>query len=115
MKPIYDANMCDWKHARGLLIDTNLQTLDIKHLAEFENVYRMRCRLAIQIYKNWLRDYDAETNVVQLLYGSIEGMLLRQQAEHAVRLYWTIRKDFRAALKKYLENMTSYKSYARAA
>ncbi|MEM6781681.1 MAG: hypothetical protein AAF569_07440 [Pseudomonadota bacterium] len=115
MTPLYQNNTCDWNHARGLLIDANLQTLDIKHMSEFENIYKMRCRLAIKLYKDWLRDYDAQTDVVELLYGSIEGMLLRQQAEHAVKLYWVIRRDFRAALKKYLENMTSYKSHARAA
>lgn len=110
MNPIYDQNKCDWVHARGLLIDANLQAMDIKHMAEFESVYRQRCRLAIGMYKDWIHSYQSETDIVELLYGSIEGMMLKQQAQDAVKLYWMVRQDFRQALKKYLNNVSTYRS-----
>lgn len=115
MNPIYEQQTCDWIHARGMLIDTNLQAMDIKHLAEFENIYRRRCRLAIDMYKDWLREYKTETDIVELLYGSIEGMMLRQQAVNAVKLYWMIRMDFREALNKYLSKVSTYRPIKYAA
>lgn len=115
MKPIYDRDTCDWRHARGLLIDANLQALDIKHMAEFENIYKKRCQLAISMYKSWIEDYKSETDVMELLYGSIEGMMLKQQAQDSIKLYWIVRKDFRRALEKYLNKVASHKCKKLAA
>lgn len=97
------------------IIQTDLQALDIKHLAEFEYTYRKRCQLSIALYKNWLKEYKQETDSMQLLYGSIEGMMLRAQAMDAVRLYWIIRQDFRAVFKSYLGKVTSYSRFKQAA
>lgn len=115
MKPIYQKDSYNWHHARGLLVDTNLQAMDIKHLGEFENLYRQRCKLAITMYKDWKKTYQSESDVVELIYGSIEGMFLKKQAEDAAHLYWIIRQDFRNALSHYLSNITTYRPMAYAA
>ena len=58
----------------------NLQLLDLRHLADVESFYKKRALLSIRLYKDWLCEYENETDILALLYGSIEGMFLRRQA-----------------------------------
>ena len=105
----------DLRRACRNFIETDLQMLDLKHLAEFENIYRKRARLAIRLYKDWRKEYEDQTDSLELLYGSIEGILIRRQAEDAVRLYWIVRQDFQAAFKSYLGKISSKNLYPKAA
>lgn len=104
-----------WAQARECFLQTNVQAIDVKHLAEYEHVYRYRCRVAIQLYKNWRDDYEKETDVIALLYGRIEGEMLRAQAVHAIELYWAIRLDFKVLFDRYVERITAQKSYKEIA
>lgn len=113
MKPLLSLKAVDdLRHASRTFIERDLQILDLKHLAEFEAVYRRRCRLAITLYKDWQKNFHQETEALEMLYGSIEGMMIRRQAQDAVKLYWIIRQDFRTAFKTYLERMAKNNVYA---
>jgi len=98
----------DLEQSRLVFLKSNLQAFDLKHLGEIEHIYKGRCRLAISLYKNWLKDYEQETDHLALLYGGVDGILLRRQAEDAVQAYWVIRNDFRQALNSYIKRITHY-------
>lgn len=85
-----------------------LQIFELKQLADMEAGYRAKCKQAIEVYKNWQLQHKAETDMIELLYGGLEGRMLRAQAEDMVRMYWVIRQDFRRAFKEYLAKSCCY-------
>jgi 3-phenylpropionate/cinnamic acid dioxygenase small subunit len=90
----------------------NMQIFDLKQLADMEATYRQNCKQAVIEYKNWERQYKDETDMLALLYGTIEGNMLRRRAEDSVGMYWTVRRDFRNWFNCYLAktNCYSYKT-----
>jgi len=93
----------------------NLQIFDIKQLADFEHHYKRKCLESIQAYKNWKKIHSQQTDVIELLYGSVKGIMLRRQAEDSIRLYWMVRQDMRQALMSYLSHKCCLPSYKKAA
>lgn len=97
------------QRARGEL-NAGLQIFELKQMADMEANYKTQCQQAIQAYKVWRMAHENETDVIELLYGNLEGVMLRRRAEDLINLYWTIRQDFRRGFKKYLEKSCSYPS-----
>lgn len=97
-------------------ISNNLEIFELKQLADKEAQYRRHCQKAIRKYKNWCRTQEDQTDIIEILYGSMEGRIYRGQAEDTVRLYWAIRKHFRQAFLIYLDKTGYYpKSHKIAA
>ena len=92
---------------------SGLQIFELKQLADMEAHYKEQCRDALKAYKTWRRRHDAETDVIALLYGNLEGIMLRHQAEDAVQIYWTIRHDFRRGFRDYIDKCGCYPSTGR--
>jgi len=85
----------------------SLQIFELKQLAEIESEYKNKCRDAIREYKNWHRIQRNKTDVIEILYGNLEGIMLRRYAEEAIKVYWVIREDFRCSFKSYIQKHCS--------
>lgn len=88
----------------------NLQIFELKQLADLEAAYKNQCKRAIQDYKIWRLKHKSETDIIELLYGNLEGIMLRRRAEDAIHMYWVVRQDFRKSFKEYLEKSCCYPS-----
>src|SRR5688572_11690334 len=104
----------DMQTLRGTALGS-LQIFDLKQMAEKEQECRSRALKAIEAYKKWKRDYAAQTDVIELLYGNVEGIILRRQAEYAVRYYGILRHDFCQAFKVYMAQSIKFPTQKRAA
>jgi hypothetical protein len=91
-------------------LQSNFQIFDLKQLADMEATYKGSCQKAVADYKSWGRRYGDETDAIAMLYGTLEGAVLRRHAENAVGAYWTIRRDFRRWLHCYLDKAQCYPS-----
>ncbi len=89
-------------HLTEHILQRNLQFFDLKQMIEYEAHYKSAARQSIRAVKNWRRAYESETDMVGLLYGSVEGVMLRRQAEDFAKLYWLVRTDVRAAMDIYV-------------
>ncbi len=81
-----------------------LQILDLKQLAEMEDSYKKKCIETLHAYKDWKEIQKSEKDMIALLYGNLEGIMLRRHAEETIKLYWKIRTDFRKGFKDYIQN-----------
>jgi len=104
-----------FQRMRKEIMHRDLQIFDIKQLADFEHFYKIKCLESIRAYKNWKKIYRQQTDVLELLYGSVKGIMLRRQAEDSIRLYWMVRQDMRQALASYLSHRCCFPSYIKAA
>jgi hypothetical protein len=86
----------------------NLQLFELKQLADMENDYKARCKKALADYKIWGKRHAQETDMIAIIYGNLQGQVLRCNAQESVRAYWTIRKDFRCWFNRYLKQTTHY-------
>ncbi len=94
---------------RNALLNSKLQIFEVKQLAELEDKYRKQLKLSLCAYRLWQKQYRDETDTVELLYGQLKGIILRQNAQSAARGYWIIRQDFRVIFKNYLnQNSNTY-------
>jgi hypothetical protein len=89
-------------------ISKNLDIFELKQLADMEALYRQQCQKALISYKIWAKNHEGETDQIALLYGNLQGNVLRANAKEAVRAYWTVRTDFRRWFKQYLSNIQHY-------
>jgi len=80
----------------------------VKQFAELENYYKLQCRQALSDYKKWKRGHLEETDTVQMLYGQLDGIILRHRAQTTASAYWIVRCDYRCVLKSYLSNIPTY-------
>ncbi len=85
----------------------DLEILEVKQLAELEDKYRKQCKLALCAYRCWQKHYKAETDVIELIYGQLKGIVLKQNAYANIQAYWIIRRDFRNCFYNYLKDKTS--------
>ncbi len=90
-------------HRLPICTGSGFQIFELKHLADMEADYKRKCRFAIKAYKSWCKGRQAQKDVIELLYGNLEGVMLRRQAENSIEMYWTLRRDFRREFKSYLE------------
>ena len=86
----------------------NLEIFEIKQLAEKEAAYKEMCHLALKRYKKWKKIHSDQTDIIELLYGSMEGHMYRNVAIESIQLYWSIRKHFRISFTRYLEKTGCY-------
>ena len=93
----------------------NLQIFDLKQLADIEAAYKQKCLQAFAAYRAWGQSQSDRTDTIERLYGTLEGTLLRRQAENTVQAYWIIRRDFRAAFQTYLIKNCCYKPSVKQA
>lgn len=118
MKQIIEIKRNHADFCRGAAFSGKLEIFELKQLADMEASYKARCRHALELYKNWRRLYSQQTDMIELAYGNLEGVMLRRRAEDAVRAYWIIRRDFRGLFEEYLgyyQKNSSYKNSSRAA
>ncbi|MAZ75954.1 MAG: hypothetical protein CMH31_01480 [Micavibrio sp.] len=92
------------------ILTKNLEIFEVKQLADKEAVYKALCNAAIKRYKNWKKTQIDQTDLIELLYGGMEGKMHRQMAIESIRLYWSIRKHFRISFAHYLEKTGCYPS-----
>jgi hypothetical protein len=88
----------------------NLQIFELKQLADMEAAYKRKCLAAFATYKSWCKAQASQTDNIELLYGTLEGTLLRRHAQNTVQAYWIIRRDFRKAFEDYLAKNCCYPS-----
>jgi len=81
---------------------TGLQILDLKQLADMEDSYKKQCRQALKDYRHWRTVHNCQTDMIAMLYGALEGIMLRRRAEDSTQAYWIIRRDSRRAFANYL-------------
>ncbi len=93
---------------RHSILKQKLQVFEVMQFTELENHYKAKCRKAIVEYKSWKRVHSQETDVIQMMYGQLEGILLRHQAQNAVQAYWIMREDAKQAVKGYLTALPIY-------
>ncbi len=98
---------------RAALTNSKLQVFEVKQMAELEDQFKNECKRALYVYRNWQKQYQAETDAVELLYGQLKGIILRRYAENAVQAYWVIRQDFRAVFSRYINNHAIYQPNER--
>lgn len=84
------------------ILQRDLQLFDLKQMIDYEARYKQHARESIRALKSWQRHYAGQTDMVELLYGSIEGVMLRRRAEDFTRLYWLVRADSRKAIALYM-------------
>jgi len=89
-------------------LEGRLQIFEMKQLADMEAGYKTKCRAALKQYKKWQAGYEGETDMIELLYGNLEGIMHRRRAEDSVRAYWIIRQDFRRLFADYLAQTKAY-------
>lgn len=95
---------------RDVVLNHRLELFEVKQLAEMEASFKDQCKVALRSYKKWCAQYQHETDVIELFYGQLTGIILRRQAENAVQAYWIIRHDFRSAFARYLDNHKPYQT-----
>lgn len=103
------------RHMTEQILCRDLQFFDLKQMIEFERHYKAAARAEIGELKKWRRLYEAETDMVGLLYGSIEGVMLRRRAEDFAKLYWLVRGDVRQAMEIYTGRTRAAVAWRRAA
>lgn len=103
------------RHMTEQILRRDLQFFDLKQMIEFERHYKTAARGAIGELKKWRRAYEAETDMVGLLYGSVEGVMLRRRAEDFAKLYWLVRGDVRAAMEIYTGRARAAVAWRQAA
>jgi len=86
----------------------DLEIFEIKQLADKEALYRRICRDAIKNYRSWQHMQSDQTDMIELLYGRMEGNMHRSQMKESIKMYWAIRKHFRIAYARYLEKTGCY-------
>ncbi|NQZ13827.1 MAG: hypothetical protein HRT94_03230 [Alphaproteobacteria bacterium] len=96
-------------------ISHDLDIFELKQLADKEALYKARCQKAIQSYKHWCKSQEDQTDIIEILYGSMEGRIYRGQAEDTIKLYWAIRKHFRKAFFSYLDKTGCYRKDTKIA
>lgn len=97
-----------------LISQSNLQIFDLKQLADMEDDYKKKTRHAIDEYKSWKELHRKQKDMIEILYGGMEGTLLRHQAENTTRIYWRLRTDLRKALCVYIQTCCK-PDYSKAA
>lgn len=96
------------EYSRTQQLKGGLQLFELKQMADMEADYQKECAKAIKAYKAWRCAHEEETDMIELLYGNLEGIVLRRHAEAAVQSYWVIRQDFRHLFKEYLAKSCCY-------
>ena len=86
----------------------NLEIFEVKQLADKEEAYKTMCKAAIRRYKNWKKEYDDQTDMIELLYGGMEGRMHHKMALESIKMYWSIRRHFRISFALYLEKTGCY-------
>ncbi len=97
---------------RNDILNQKLQIFEVKQFGELEAYYKQQCRKALDTYKAWKRSYAAETDAIEMLYGQLEGIVLRHHAVSAVQAYWIIRQDYQKIFDTYLNALPAYKAQA---
>lgn len=90
------------RHSAERFFKGEPQFIDIKHLVDLENRFRVQCRETICRYRQCKRELTVIEDLTERHYRFLEGTLLRQQAEDAARLYGLIRRDIRRSFDKYI-------------
>lgn len=93
---------------RNDILNQRLQIFEVKQFIELEHYYKAKCCYALKQYKIWKALHKDETDVVQMLYGQLEGIVLRHHAQSAVQAYWIIRNDYKKVMKDYLSDLPTY-------
>lgn len=93
----------------------DLQIFELKQLADMEATYKAECLKAVRDYKTWQKAQAEQTDIIELTYGNLEGMMLRRRAEDMVQIYWILRCDFRKAFRTYLAKSCCYPSIQKQA
>jgi len=83
-------------------IGYSLNFFELKQLADMESIYKRQSIQAMKDYKIWQQGHDHETDIIQILYGGLQGAVLKQRAKDTVTAYWIIRKDFRKWYGRYM-------------
>ena len=93
---------------RNDILNQKLQIFEVKQFGELEAYYKRQCQKALGAYKAWKREYAGETDAIQLLYGQLDGIILRHHAVNAVQAYWIIRQDYQKIFHTYLNALPTY-------
>jgi hypothetical protein len=75
--------------------------MDLKQLADLAESYKTQYRNAMHKYKIWQKSHINQTDDVALLYGALEGTMLRRHAVDSLKLYRIIKRDYVAAFDHY--------------
>lgn len=95
----------DYYTLRHNLLNRKMEIFDIKQFMELETFFRLKLKQILKDYRQWQRAYADETDAMQILYGQLEGIMLRRQVQCTIRAYWIVRKDARQAANGYLSQL----------
>jgi len=105
-KKIFSKNITSGNHP---------QIFDLLQLSRKERESRAACRRLIREFESWKKQQASEKDFSVRLYGEIEGIMLRRQAQDAVLLYRMIRRDRIRMFAEYVEKLPMQKNIFRAA
>lgn len=87
-----------------------VQYLEMKQMVDILFRFRERARAMLTHYRVWKRDFDCETDDVEKVYKSFEGILLRQQVRDAWKMYLTVNRDYHDMYRAYMAQIEDKKS-----
>lgn len=79
------------------------QYLEVKQLAEILSRHREKLRLAVREYRLLKQTLAAETDAIEKLYLSYEGMFMRDHLRDTLRLYLIVNRDYHEAYESYFD------------
>lgn len=82
-----------------------IQYFDMKHMADIQFRFRERVRAMVNLYRSWKRDYEAQTDDLERVYKGYEGQFIRQQLRDALKLYYTVNKDYHEMYRTYMSQI----------
>ena len=99
------------------LKEKKFQLMDLKYIADKEADYKFKALKAILNFKAWRKLYESKTDILDISYSSIEGIVLRQYAEKRIAAYRFVRDARKRSFEQYIktECTTSYHSEQQAA
>lgn len=102
---------------RNKLKEKQFQLMDLKYIADKEADYKLKALNAILNLRAWRKLYENKTDILDISYSSIEGIVLRQYAENRVVAYRFVRDARKRSFEQYIktECTTSYHSERQAA
>ena len=87
---------------RARLERMDIQFMDVKHMSELCDRYRMRLKAQLQNYRGWQTVQDTLTDPIERLYGAAEGAILHRRISDELKLWYIAHKDYHAMRRAYL-------------
>jgi len=87
---------------RARLVSKDIQFIDVKHMSELCDRYRLKLRQEIAAYRAWAMEQKIEADPVSRLYAAAEGASLHRRISDGLKLWYFAHRDYHAMRRAYL-------------